>query len=76
VCVRAPLFLFLDDTSVIVIMISPNRYDHCVQNDSGNHQNGDPKLSDGLVYSQLVRKANLTLVLTLTYPKPQLVLMR
>jgi len=30
----------------------------------GNPQNGSPKLSCGLVYSQLVRKSNLTLALT------------
>jgi len=32
----------------------------------GNPQNSGPKLSDGLVYSQLVRKVNLTLALTIS----------
>jgi len=35
----------------------------------GNPQNGSPKVSGGVVYSQLVRKANQTLALTLS-PNP------
>jgi len=39
----------------------------------GNPQNGAPKLSGGLVYSQLVNKANLTPAITISpNPKPNL----